>query len=77
MGGFTPKKSEYGRFHQGVLEALPFYPAAANRKATEIIRNTYRTLMTRGQKGCYVYSVDPTTNAFLNGATGKLGLPMH
>jgi DUF2075 family protein len=41
-------------------------PAAADRKATEIIRNTYRTLMTRGQKGCYVYSVDPTTNAYLN-----------
>lgn len=27
-------------------------------KADEIIRNTYRTLMTRGMKGCYVYFVD-------------------
>ena len=33
--------------------------------ADEIIKNTYRTLMTRGQKGCYVYSVDPETNEFL------------
>ena len=24
----------------------------------EIVRNTYRTLMTGGQKGCYVYCVD-------------------
>jgi len=62
---------------KGYLKLYRSDPAAANRKATEIIRNTYRTLMTRGQKGCYVYSVDPTTNAFLNGATGKLGLPMH
>ena len=28
---------------------------AANRIADSIIKNTYRTLMTRGMKGCYVY----------------------
>jgi len=27
-------------------------------KADEIIKNTYRTLMTRGMRGCYVYFVD-------------------
>jgi DUF2075 family protein len=27
-------------------------PAAAQQKADAIIRNTYRTLMTRGMKGC-------------------------
>lgn len=27
--------------------------------ADEIIKNTYRTLMTRGMKGCYVYFCDP------------------
>ncbi len=26
--------------------------------ADEIIKNTYRTLMTRGQKGCYIYCCD-------------------
>ena len=26
--------------------------------ADEIIKNTYRTLMTRGMKGCYVYCTD-------------------
>ena len=30
----------------------------AYRKADEIIKNTYRTLMTRGMKGCYVYCCD-------------------
>jgi uncharacterized protein len=30
----------------------------ALEKADSIIRNTYKTLMTRGQKGCYIYCVD-------------------
>lgn len=30
----------------------------ADRVADEIIKNTYRTLMTRGMKGCYVYCTD-------------------
>lgn len=29
-----------------------------------IIKNTYRTLMTRGQKGCYVYFVDDETRRY-------------
>lgn len=31
----------------------------ANALADEIIKNTYRTLMTRGMKGCYVYCTNP------------------
>lgn len=30
----------------------------SQQKAAGIIRNTYRTLMTRGMKGCYVYCTD-------------------
>lgn len=30
-------------------------PESADAKADELIRNTYRTLMSRGMKGCYVY----------------------
>jgi len=33
-------------------------PVTAQMKADQIIRNTYRTLMTRGMKGCYVYFTD-------------------
>jgi hypothetical protein len=29
-----------------------------------IIKNTYRTLMTRGMKGCYIYCTDPETNEY-------------
>lgn len=36
----------------------------AFKKADMIIKNTYRTLMTRGMKGCYVYSTDPETQEY-------------
>lgn len=39
-------------------------PAAAQTRLDAIIKNTYRTLMTRGQKGCYVYFVDEETRQF-------------
>ena len=39
-------------------------PIEASRLADSIIKNTYRTLMTRGMKGCYVYSVDPETQDY-------------
>ena len=32
--------------------------AEANKIADLIIKNTYKTLMTRGMKGCYVYCVN-------------------
>lgn len=34
-------------------------PSLARQEADNIIKNTYRTLMTRGMKGCYVYCCDP------------------
>ena len=50
-------------------------PDRARAKADEIIKNTYRTLMTRGQKGCFVYSVDDETNQyFKNVAAGAVVL---
>lgn len=42
-------------------------PEKAINKADLIIKNTYRTLMTRGMKGCYVYCTDKETQEyFLN-----------
>jgi hypothetical protein len=37
----------------------------AEKVADEIIKNTYRTLMTRGQKGCYIYCTDEKLAAYL------------
>lgn len=39
-------------------------PDEAKEVADRIIKNTYRTLMTRGQKGCYVFSEDEETKNY-------------
>ena len=49
---------------KGFKKALKESPIEAELKADEIIRNTYRTLMTRGMKGCYVYFTDQVTKEY-------------
>lgn len=39
-------------------------PSGTGARLDAIIKNTYRTLMTRGQKGCYVYSTDDETRKY-------------
>ena len=41
----------------------------ALQEIDDIIRNTYRTLMTRGMRGCYVYCVDPNLARHLRSRT--------
>jgi DUF2075 family protein len=50
----------------GYKQLLREEPELAKQKADEVIKNTYRTLMTRGQKGCYVYSTDPETQQYFS-----------
>jgi DUF2075 family protein len=45
--------------------------AEADVRADEIIRNTYRTLMTRGMKGCYVYFADKATGDYFKSLIPK------
>ena len=40
-------------------------PEEAYRRADEIIKNTYRTLLSRGMKGCYIYCVDKELEEYL------------
>ena len=40
-------------------------PEKAKKIADEIIKNTYRTLMTRGQKGCYIYCTNKNLSNYL------------
>lgn len=44
-------------------------PPEANRIADEIIKNTYRTLMTRGMKGCFLYCTDIETREYFKSIT--------
>lgn len=44
----------------------------ANKMADKIIKNTYRTLMTRGMKGCYVYCTDKGLQEYLKNKGCKM-----
>jgi DUF2075 family protein len=46
-------------------------PFIADSKADELIRNTYRTLLTRGMKGCYVYFQDSATAEYFKSILPK------
>ena len=58
------KRSGQDRSIHGYKRLLKEDPDQARGLADRIIKNTYRTLMTRGQKGCYVYCVDEETNDY-------------
>ena len=42
-------------------------PEEAATLADELIKNTYRTLMTRGMQGCYIYCCDDGLQEYLRG----------
>lgn len=50
---------------KGIKKLYNESPEEAINKADEIIKNTYRTLMTRGMKGCYIYCTDPGMSIYL------------
>lgn len=60
-------------------------PKKAADEADRIIKNTYRTLLTRGLRGCYVFCVDTELAAYLRSrletrsstAGGHAGLPIR
>ena len=52
---------------KGIKKLLKEEPEKAKQLADEIIRNTYRTLLTRGQKGCFVYCTDKELENYLCG----------
>lgn len=49
---------------QGWKQLVKVNPDFAREKTDAIIKNTYRTLMTRGMRGCYVYFTDAETADF-------------
>jgi uncharacterized protein len=58
------KRSSQDRSIRGLKKMAKQEPERARELADRIIKNTYRTLMTRGQKGCYLFCVDPETNEY-------------
>lgn len=52
------KRAKSDQSLMGIKKLYNENPEKALTEADEIIKNTYRTLMTRGMKGCYVYCTD-------------------
>ena len=63
------KRSSQDRSVHGYKKMLMENAVEAKALADRIIKNTYRTLMTRGQKGCYVFCVDDETNNYFRSFT--------
>lgn len=60
---------------KGIKQLLRNKPDEAKALADRIVKNTYRTLMTRGMKGCYVYCTDPALAAYLRARLSARGEP--
>lgn len=59
------KRAKTDQSLRGIKKMNKENPIKAREIADEIIKNTYRTLMTRGMKGCYVYCVDKALQDYL------------
>ncbi len=59
------KRAQTDQSMKGIKTLYKQNPQEALNRADEIIKNTYRTLMTRGMKGCYIYCVDKALGEYL------------
>ncbi len=59
------KRATTDKSLKGIKKMHKQNPEKAKEMADEIIKNTYRTLMTRGMKGCYIYCVDEKLAQYL------------
>lgn len=59
------KRASSDQSVKGLKSMLKADPANSLALADAIVKNTYRTLMTRGMKGCYVYCTDAPLAAYI------------
>ena len=57
---------------KGYKKAHKEDPDAADAKAEAIIKNTYKTLLSRGMKGCYIWCTDQETNEYFKDLLGQM-----
>ncbi len=65
------KRASTDQSLKGIKKMQKEDPEKAKREADEIIKNTYRTLMTRGMKGCYIYCTDSKLADYLKQRIGN------
>ncbi len=58
-------RSRFDSTVKGYKRLLETQPVETKKRLDAIVKNTYKTLMTRGMKGCYVYCEDKDLAAYL------------
>lgn len=66
------KRSKNDQSIKGFKSQFKINPEEAALRVDAIIKNTYRTLMTRGQKGCFIYCTDKETNEYFKSRINAL-----
>ena len=66
------KRAKTDQSLKGIKKLYQQSPLEAQKRADEIIKNTYRTLLTRGMKGCYIYCTDPGMANYLKSRLEKV-----
>lgn len=59
-------RDKHDKSIRGWKKLMKEQPALAQQETDLIIKNTYRTLMTRGMKGCFLYCTDPETAQYFS-----------
>jgi DUF2075 family protein len=74
----VPKaRDRHDKTMKGFVKMSKADPGGAALAAKAIIKNTYRTLMTRGMKGCFVYATDPALRSYLRERSAAIVGPAH
>lgn len=66
------KRAKTDKSLNGIKKMYKENPEKALKIADEIIKNTYKTLMTRGMKGCYIYCEDKNLSKYLKDRIEKV-----
>ncbi len=66
------KRAKTDQSIKGLKGMYKANPERALKIADELIKNTYRTLLTRGQKGCYIYCTDKALSDYLKDRIDKI-----
>ncbi len=66
------KRAKTDQSLKGIKKLYKESPDKAKKRADEIIKNTYRTLLTRGMKGCYIYCTDTGMSEYLKKRLGNV-----
>lgn len=67
------QRDKHDKSIRGWKKMMKEQPALAKSETDLIIKNTYRTLMTRGMKGCYLYCTDKETAQYFESRLSQHG----